>query len=52
MDDFTDDELPPRVEVKQAAKMSENDEDKLLASGDEKEEYTGKQKISIATLNC
>lgn len=49
MDDFTDDEeLPPQSEVKHAAKSSENDQDKLLASPDEqRDEYTGKLEYNI-----
>ncbi|XP_066932253.1 uncharacterized protein [Clytia hemisphaerica] len=40
MDSFSDDEGPPPMETKHAARISENDKDKLLASGDEREEYT------------
>ena len=41
MDSFSEDEGPPPMETKHAARISENDRDKLLASGDEREEYTG-----------
>ena len=47
MDDFTDDEAPPQIEMKHAAKKSDNVQDKLLASGDEREEYTGKEICTI-----